>query len=279
MTLRKLLDTIYVDTDGTNGGNHGAIILDDEILMVDSGMIHPKSLVSRQFLESETGLSIKKLIFTHSHSDHVFGAQAFEPVLLISSEPMHQNCKAKFEHDWKHDILLELYSQRKDDNPDLWNAVQTLKIRMPDISFNDEISIGNNRQVTAKLIGGHTSGSAIVVCHDLNAVFVGDLIFSGQFPYGGDSTCDPDQWIHALEEISSEHYKTIIPGHGPVCHQQDLDEYIDALHELRQNIKNALETGVSIETFINQEKVPTTLTKGFERFGAVTLEHWFKYYA
>jgi len=278
MTLRKLLDTIYVDTDGTNGGNHGAIILDDEILMVDSGMIHPKSHASKQFLESETGLSIKKLIFTHSHSDHVFGAQAFDPVLMISSEQMRKNCEDKLRHDWKHNTLLELYSQRKDDNPELWNAVQSLKIRMPDISFEYEISIGDNEQVTAKLMGGHTSGSAIVICRDLGVIFVGDLIFSGQFPYGGDPTCNPDQWIHALEEVSSEQAETIIPGHGPVCGPQELDEYIDALRELRQNVRDALEAGVSIETFITHEKIPKALKKGFERFGAVTLEHWFKYY-
>ncbi len=278
MTLRKLLDTIYVDTDATNGGNHGAIVLDDEILMVDSGMMHTKSLASRQFLESETGLSIKKLIFTHSHSDHVFGAQAFEPVLLISSESTRKNCEGRLKHEWKRNILLERYSQIKGDNPELWDAVQTLSIRLPDITFDDEISLGNNKQITAKTVGGHTSGSAIVICHEPSAVFVGDLIFSGQFPYGGDPTCKPDQWIHALQEISSKQYETIIPGHGPVCGQKELDEYIEALKELRFNIKYALETGISIETFIDQNKIPKALKMGFERFGEVTLKHWFEYY-
>ena len=150
---------------------------------------------------------------------------------------------------------------------------------MPDLSFDDEISFGSNKQVIAKVLGGHTSGSAIVMCHDLNAVFVGDLIFGGQFPYGGDPTCNPDQWIRSLKEVSSKQYETIIPGHGPVCGQQDLDEYIEALDELKQNIKDALETGISIESFIDHERVPMALKKGFERFGVVTLEHWFNYYA
>ena len=279
MTLRKLHDAIYVDTDAKNGGNHGAIVFDDEILMIDSGMIHSKSRVSKEFLESETGLSIKKLIFTHSHSDHVFGAQAFEPVLLISSETMRKNCVDRLKHEWKHNILLERYAQAKNDNPELWDALQTLSIRLPDIVFDDEITLGKYQQVTAKRMGGHTSGSSIVISHDHDTVFVGDLIFSGQFPYGGDPTCNPDLWILALEKIHAEQYKTIIPGHGPVCGQKELEDYIDALSTLRRNIKDAIERGLSIESFSGSKKIPKALKTGFERFGEVTLKHWFEYYA
>ena len=64
MALKKIIDGIYVSDDGSNGGNHGAIVLDDEVVMIDSGMMHPKSAETRQFIESETGLQISKLVFT-----------------------------------------------------------------------------------------------------------------------------------------------------------------------------------------------------------------------
>jgi cyclase len=279
MTIRKLLDAIYVDTDATNGGNHGAIVLDDEIIMVDSGMIHTKSLTSKQFLESETGLSIRKLIFTHSHSDHVFGAQAFEPVLLISSETMRDNCIERTKHEWKQDILLERYSQAKSDNPALWEAVQTLSIRLPDVVFENEISLGSEKQVTARLMGGHTSGSTVVISHDDNAIFVGDLIFSGQFPYGGDPTCNPDRWIQALEELRMEQFETIIPGHGLVCGHKELNDYVETLSELKRNIKDAIKQEQSVQSFIEKQRIPSSLKIGFERFGEATLRHWFDYYS
>jgi cyclase len=279
MTLRKLLDAIYVDTDATNGGNHGAIVLDDEIIMIDSGMIHSKSRISKEFLESETGLCIKKLIFTHSHSDHVFGAQAFEPVLLISSEITRKNCEDRLKNEWTYNILMERYSQAKSDNPELWDAVRTLSIRLPDIVFDYEMFLDKDKQISAKLMGGHTSGSAIISSYDHNAVFVGDLIFSGQFPYGGDPTCNPDRWIQALEDIRAEYYETIIPGHGPVCGQKQLDVYIEALSELKHNVKDAVEKSLSIESFIKRKKIPDVLKIGFERFGEATLKHWFEYYA
>jgi cyclase len=279
MTMKKLRDGIYADTDGMNGGNYGAIILDDEILMIDSGMIHTKSRTSKEFLESEIGLPIKKLIFTHSHSDHVFGAQSFEPVLLIASMPTRRQCQENLNSEWKHKNLLERYSQVKNEQPELWEALQNLVIRLPDIVFNGEIAIGSKRQVQARLTGGHTAGSSVVISHDNSTIFVGDLIFSGQFPYGGDSSCDPDRWIEALDEICKMEFKTIIPGHGPVCTQKDLADYYMALTELRHNVKAALQKGISIEDFVEMGMIPKTLNAGFERFGEVTLKHWFEHFS
>ncbi|TFG31143.1 MBL fold metallo-hydrolase [Candidatus Thorarchaeota archaeon] len=278
MALRKIIDGIFVCDDGSNGGNHGAIVLEDEVIMIDSGMIHPKSAETKKFLESETGLPIRKLIFTHSHGDHVFGAQAFEPVNLICSEPMLRRCEKNLKEDWEPETLRKRYDEVKDDRPDLWEAVQSLVIRLPDIVFNDIISFGTNNEITVKLFGGHTAGSSVVISHPHNSVFVGDLIFNEQFPYAGDPTCDPDRWILALEEIHSGEYDIIIPGHGHVCGLSELAVYIEALSELRENVKAALKTGLSVESFIQREMVPDSITAGFERFGEVSLRHWFSFY-
>jgi len=278
MALKKVIDGIYASDDGSNGGNHGAIVLDDEVVMIDSGMIHPKSADARIFLESETGLQIRKLIFTHSHSDHVFGAQAFEPVEMFASEPMMKRCKENLQGDWEFTSLVKRYSEMKDQRPELWNAVQTLSIRLPDTVFQDQMRIGKNDELTVRLTGGHTSGSSIVISSLNNVVFAGDLIFSGQFPYGGDPTCDPDRWILALEAIHALEQDIIIPGHGPICGQNELADYIEALTDLRENVKDALKSGLTIEAFIAREMIPEALTPGFERFGEVTLNHWFSFF-
>ncbi len=279
MTLKKLNDRIYVDTNENNGGNHGAIIVDDEIIMIDSGMIHTKSHITKNYLESETGFPIKKLILTHSHGDHVFGVQAFEPVVLISSEPTYERCKKSLETEWKQEVLLERYASIKDDNPEMWKSLQNLSIRLPDLVFDDSITIGEEKQVTAKLMGGHTSGSSIVIDHDTNTVFVGDLIFSGIFPYGGDPSCDPDRWILSLEEIHDSNYDVIIPGHGPICDQEELGAYLEALSEFRQNIKDAINSGLSVESFMKRRLIPEILSPGFDQFGEITLTHWFDFYS
>jgi cyclase len=278
MTLRKLVDGLFVDTDGTNGGNHGAIVLEDEVVMVDAGMIHPKSFEEKEFLVEETGLPILKLIFTHSHSDHVFGAQAFEPVSLIASAPMRQRCEDNLKGDWASETLKKNYSTMKDERPELWDAIQDLSIRLPDIVFKTHLFLGNNEEISVKLLGGHTAGSSTIISHPHQAIFVGDLIFSGQFPYGGDPTCDPDRWIMALEEVQELGLETIIPGHGPVCGMNELEVYIGALMDLRANVEDATSSGMSVSEFIEEGMIPQDIAEGSERFAERTLNHWFQFY-
>ncbi|MHA1948479.1 MAG: MBL fold metallo-hydrolase [Candidatus Thorarchaeota archaeon] len=278
MVLTRLIDGIYTSTDGTNGGNHGAIVHEDEIVMIDSGMIHQKSLETKRSLEKDVGLPIKTLIYTHSHGDHVFGAQAFEPVNIIASLPMQERFEENFKSDWKRESLLKRYFEIREERPELWNAVQTLSIRVPKITFRDKLSIGNNDEITVKLLGGHTSGSSIIIAHAEKTIFVGDLIFSGQFPYGGDPTCNPDDWIKALEEVREIDYDTIIPGHGPICGINELEEYTHALRDLRDAVKNAVSFGTTKEQLIEQGQIPKLLQSGIERFGASTLDHWIGFY-
>ncbi len=279
MALRKIIEGIYASDDGLNGGNYGAIVLDDEVVMIDSGMIHQKSKTERNFLEQETKLPIKKLIFTHTHADHVFGAQAFEPITMIASQPTINRIVQSLDDEWNSIATLrERYSASKSERPELWEAIQTLVIRVPDTTFENHLSIGSDGQITVKHLGGHTSGSSIIISHLHNTVFIGDLIFNGTFPYGGDPTCDPDRWILALEEVHSEEYDVIIPGHGKVCGQNELTKYIEALQELRENVKIALDIGLSVESFVDRDMVPKSIENGFDRFGIRTLPHWFEFY-
>lgn len=278
MPLQKLIDGIFVDTDGTNGGNYGAIVLEDEVVMIDSGMIHTKSLQAKKFLERETGLPILKLVFTHSHSEHVFGAQAFEPVSLISSAPTRKRCEENLKNEWKIENLKKRYAEIKNERPELWAALQTLSISLPDVVFKTYIFLGNNEEISVKLLGGHTAGSSTIISHPHDVIFIGDLVFSGQFPYGGDSTCDPDRWIVALEEVLNLGLETIIPGHGPICGPGELEEYMLTLMDLRTNVEDATSSGITVEEFIKQGMIPHEISTGAERFAELTLTHWFQFY-
>ncbi|MFW9788224.1 MAG: MBL fold metallo-hydrolase [Candidatus Thorarchaeota archaeon] len=272
------MDGIYVCTDGSNGGNHGAIVLEDEVIMIDAGMIHPKSRETKEYLEKETGKPILKIVFTHSHSDHVFGAQAFEPVSLIASLPMRNRCEENIKGDWAAETLRKNYDSIKDERPELWNAVQDLSIRLPDVVFKNHLFLGNNEEVSVKLLGGHTAGSSTIISHPHNLIFIGDLIFSGMFPYGGDPTCDPDRWIMALEEVLDMGLETIVPGHGPVCGPDELEGYIQALMDLRANVEDATSMGLTVTQFIEEGMVPEAISEGAERFAERTLSHWFQFY-
>ncbi len=278
MTLQKVSDRIYADTDGKNGGNLGAVILDDEVVMVDSGMVHNLSRKMHQYVDDTFGLPILKLVITHSHSDHVFGAQAFDPISIIGSANMRKICESNLSGQWKLDAIREYMKPVKDERPELWTSLDDLEIRLPDIVFDNRLILGRKQELTVQLVGGHTIGSSIVVIEPEHIAFVGDLIFNGSFPYAGDPTCDPDQWIIGLECIEAAEYEQIIPGHGSVCGQDEIARHLDFLSTLKERVKHALVEGLTPKKFLEKDLLPDHYAEGADRRGSSAVEHWFDFY-
>ncbi|MHA2204606.1 MAG: MBL fold metallo-hydrolase [Candidatus Thorarchaeota archaeon] len=278
MALINVVGKVHADVEGKNIGNFGAVILEDEIVVIDSGMIHPVSRKIRESLQNKFNLPILKIVFTHYHSDHVFGAQAFEPVSLIGSASMREICEQNLTDQWKLDTIKERYEPYREERPELWKAIQDLSIRLPDIVFTNKLAIGNESEVIIQHVGGHTAGSSTVVVEPENAIFVGDLIFSGEFPYAGDPTSNPDRWIMNLESIIATEYDYIIPGHGPLCGNDELEKHVEFFNELRSAVKEALNDDITPDEFIKQGKLPEFYSDGAEHRGPSTVQRYFDFY-
>ncbi|MFX0056410.1 MAG: MBL fold metallo-hydrolase [Candidatus Hermodarchaeota archaeon] len=276
MALEQVTDRVYADVTGENGGNYGAIVLDDEIIMVDSGMMHLKSAVAKDFLMNKFALPIKKILLTHHHSDHVLGAQAFEPVSFISSSKTREICEDALDGRWSDEELKSWAEEAKETRPDLWESFQALRVLIPDVTFDKEIRIGND--VVFRHIGGHTAGSSIVILEPEHVLFIGDLLFNKSFPYAGDETCDPDRWISGLEEILSDEYEIVIPGHGSLCGSEGIIEELEFLREFRDSIRSAIDEGLTSEQFLNEKRAPQYYLEGAEHRVKVSVEHWFEHY-
>ncbi|MFQ5832803.1 MAG: MBL fold metallo-hydrolase [Candidatus Thorarchaeota archaeon] len=278
MVLEEVAGKVYADTSGENGGNFGAIVLDDQIVMVDSGMIHTKSHQTREQLEDEHNLRTERILLTHYHADHLFGAQAFEPVRVISSVATRDICVRNLEGSWERDTLLESYSPVQEDRPELWDALQDLRILVPEEVFDRKLTLGDKGEIVAFHMGGHTAGSSIVVVEPEHVVFVGDLIFNKSFPYAGDPTCHPDEWIIALEDIIKSDFREVIPGHGPMCEKSDVANELDFLKSLRKSVKDALVRGVSADKYLELEMYPEHHLEGRENRLPSAVDHWFAFY-
>ncbi len=278
MALEGIAGKVYADTSGKNGGNFGAIVLDDQIVMVDAGMIHPKSHLTRELLEDQYNLRIERILLTHYHADHLFGAQAFEPVRVISSTATRDICVRNLKRSWKRETLLESYSPLQEERPELWDALQDLRILVPEEVFDKKLTLGDKKEIVAYHMGGHTAGSSIVVVEPEHVVFVGDLIFNKSFPYAGDPTCHPDEWIIALEHIIKSDFRQVIPGHGPVCEKSDVANERDFLKSLRKSVKDALVEGVSANKYVELEMFPDHHVEGRENRLPLAIDHWFAFY-
>jgi len=279
MTLERISDSVYADTSGTNGGNFGTIVLDNEIVFVDSGMFHHITKTEFDRIKKENNLDVTKMILTHYHSDHILGAQGLGNVSIISSRETHD---LHLDEVKRKDYLTNLRQRAedgKDERPDFWKAVQTLSVRIPDIIFDEKISVGRNRELVVLKLDGHTAGSSIVEFDKEETVFIGDLVFNQSFPYAGDTSCDPDKWIAALKKISDKKYSVIVPGHGQICNNDVISEHIEFLSNLRDLIKNAIDEGISPDEFVEGGRMPEFhITERSKPRVQSTARTWFDFY-
>lgn len=278
MKLTQVTDRVYADTTGENAGNYGIVVLDNEVVVVDSGMYHTLTSDFREEVENEFGLPILKMVLTHYHPDHLFGAQALNPVSVIASAPTLAICKELVEDEWRKEKLVAQAKKNKDERPKMWEAAQELEIKLPDIIFNERLQIGSDNDMTVELTGGHTKGSSIAIVEPDHVIFAGDLVFQGSFPYAGDPTCNPDDWLDALEGIKDAEAEQIVPGHGELCGNNEIDRHIKFLRSLRREVLGAIDENLTPEEFMDQGRTPSYYDEKSEGREKSAVEHWFKFY-
>jgi glyoxylase-like metal-dependent hydrolase (beta-lactamase superfamily II) len=279
MVISRITDRTYAETDGANAGNLGAVVLDDEIVFIDSGMYHQITSRMRERLVSEQNLPATRVLITHHHSDHTWGVQGLRQVSMISSHDMRTVYERAIRESWGREDLKKWAESEKTSRPLLPEAIEALNFRLPDITFDRILRVGANQEITVRNVGGHTPGSSVVVVEPEHVLFSGDLIFNGQFPYAGDPGADPDKWISALEEVRSAGFRTIIPGHGAVCDNHAVDEHIVFLTALRDAVKSALARGIRQEDFVKKGLMPKYYEDPAGYRIKTTLERWFTYYS
>lgn len=276
MSLHKIKGRIWADTSGHNGGNMGAVVLGSDIVMIDTGMYHTLTEPIKEFIVPNLGRGISRVLFTHCHADHVFGAQVFHHAEFIGSKLMKELCLKSLDNEWSHETLMQVADQAKDEDPLLSENLKSLDIHVPTITFDHEYEV--NHSITMRLMGGHTAGSSIVIVEPEHVLFSGDLIFNQNFPFAGDPSCNPDQWIDSLREILTEDYSIIIPGHGPPCDNETVQQLLDTLVLLRERILTAIDKKWSPSKFINNDMVPEYYNDGNEMRIERTVNHWFEFY-
>ena len=175
-----------------------------EAVIIDCGCINQQEEDTISGFIEENGLTIKRLLSTHYHFDHVVGNTFI--------------CN-------KYDIKPEMHRGEKNGNtPSLNMQASTFGIPTtfeetePElfIEENDEINFGNST-LKAILVPGHSPASLAFYSKADGIIFTGDTLFAGSIGrtdlWGGDY----DKLISGIRGklITLPDSTVIYPGHGP----------------------------------------------------------------
>ena len=203
--------------------NAGAIETPDGLLVIDAQQYPRLARQFRDALTAQVRQPLRMLVDTHCHLDHTHGNVVFDDLPILAHEKtldaMHAALGPRAGDRWtitdfatKLRMLFGTNIMELVPDGDPAQAWFRQRIGLPDYdtvtilpptqTFADQFSFHlPNETVHVHYWGpAHCDGDIIVHVEQAKAVFLGDLLFHGRFPWLGD--CDLDGWIERLARVS-----------------------------------------------------------------------------
>jgi len=196
------------------GGNIGACVGEDGILIVDDQFAALSEKI-RAALKALNPGPLQFILNTHHHGDHVGGNPVFGKEGTIIA---HENVRTR----------VSTPQQRGD------RTTEPLeRSGWPVVTFEDNVHVHFNGEDIRfiHLPAGHTDGDAIVFFPKANVVHMGDLLFTGRFPFidtDGGGTVEGYMKNLAWVMFNMPATAQFIPGHGSLATMDD----VKAMHEM-----------------------------------------------
>lgn len=174
-----------------------------EAVVIDAGCFFPEEKQKLKAYLTENGLTLKHVLNTHLHLDHIFGNPFLFQEYGLRPEAGQQDefwlAKAK-------DMARNFGFMYNEEQPALGRY----------ICDGNVISFGNT-QLTAIHVPGHSPGSMVFYCKEAGCMFCGDVLFCGSI---GRSDLAGGNFDELREGICSHLFvlpseTKVYSGHGP----------------------------------------------------------------
>lgn len=285
-TIEKLADGVYAAIHKTGGYaicNAGIVDLGDETLVFDC-FISPRAARDlKKIAEELTGNSVRYLVNSHYHNDHIRGNQVFTGARIIATqltkELIEKNEPEELE--WEKQVVdkrIESTQHKLSEETDPHNIEEhkmwlgyykaikesfgEYKTTLPDFLIQDSLRLkGNKREVLMLSKGkGHTESDMIMWLPKERILFTGDLLFVENHPWLGDGFIS--EWIDYLKYLKELSPQKIVPGHGPIGTTKQVDLMIGYIDKVMKIVDKAIENKLN-EDELAAIKIPEEYSKWF----------------
>jgi cyclase len=231
--MRQLTRNVFVETE-IRGCNHGFVTTSDGIVMIDSPHKPSDALKLKAEIDKRGG-RLRYIINTEPHGDHWTGNAYFD-VPVVAQEGVRRRI---LETD-----LREHVARVATFGPEEPKLLEGYRPNAPVITFKNgmKLHVGDH---TFEMIHmpGHTMYQAAICIKEEGVVFTSDNIFHKVQTWLQEA--NPDLWLIALESLRNLKEDIFVPGHGPVCGKEYLDEQGSFIQEWKAYVRGAIDKGMT----------------------------------
>ncbi|MCY3565826.1 MAG: MBL fold metallo-hydrolase [Gammaproteobacteria bacterium] len=239
LSIEHVAGNVYMVQRPGGGGNIGAFIGPDGVLLVDS-LFAPMTENLVEVLGEVTDSEIRFLINTHIHGDHVGGnANLAEMGVVIFA---HDNTRVKFLEESSHFPR----------GGGSFAPRQPVAAR-PVVTYNDAISFHlNGEEVHAFLAPpAHTDGDTFVYFPESDVLHLGDVFRTTSYPivdkFNGGTLRGTIAALDLAIDMAGPDTR-VIPGHGlEVVGRAEMVEFRDMILDIRDRVYAMIRQGLHLD--------------------------------
>lgn len=226
----------YIQPDGTWYINNTAFLVGrNGVVSIDTCSTRARTLEYLAAIAEITDAPVRTLVNTHHHGDHTHGNCLIPGATIVA-------------HRRTREAMLA-FGLGFDQLDLVWGEVDwgELELEPPFLTFEDRITVHvDDLECRVIHTGGpaHTTDDSYVWIPERKVLIAGDLIFNRGTPFVlmGSIRGLIDVLTSQIAPLAAE---TIIPGHGPVCGPEVIDEIVDYLHYVQQIADRGIRDGLS----------------------------------
>jgi glyoxylase-like metal-dependent hydrolase (beta-lactamase superfamily II) len=166
--------------------------------------------------------SIKYVIYSHDHADHISGGEVFKEdgAIVVA----HRNAKAAI-------------------------VGENRPTAVPDITFSDELTIELGGKTVDLIFPGrsHSDNLIVMLFPEERVAFTVDFISVKRLPYQTLADSYFPDWIEAIKKVEAMDFDVLVPGHGPLGTKADATDHRRYLEDLQAAVLEAARAGQSLE--------------------------------
>jgi cyclase len=224
----------YLQPDGSwYLNNTGFLVSSTGVISVDAAATHKRTQAYLDAIKTITARPVRTLVNTHHHGDHTHGNYLMSGATIVG----HERCREAVQ------------SMIVPPPPGIWETVDwgDLQPAPPFLTYTDGVTLwSGGLRCEVRYVGtpAHTTNDSIIHIPERSVVFAGDLLFNGGTPFALMGSVSG--WIEVLEGVLRPlGARTLVPGHGPVCGPEAIDDVLAYLRFVQATAHKARAAGLT----------------------------------